>query len=79
LEYYQDPIAVGEVFQMKGPHDHEIQGPDAGEDKARKRLEEFVSHRFPEGVPPASSPTDEPKKTAEPIERGKKKKKGKNH
>jgi hypothetical protein len=35
---------------MKGPHDDDIKGPDPS-DKARARLEEFISQRLPEPSP----------------------------
>jgi hypothetical protein len=43
---------------MQGPMDDAIKRPEATQDKARKRLEEFIDQRYPGGVPPASSPVE---------------------
>ena len=47
--------------RMKGPMDEEIdsgQEKQEEEDKPRRRLEEFVGHRYPAGISPESSPAE---------------------
>jgi hypothetical protein len=44
---------------MKGPIDESINSGKKRDDKARKRLEEFIEQRYPGGLPPESSPLEE--------------------
>jgi hypothetical protein len=47
----------------RGPHDDEIEVNDSEEDKARRRLEEFLRQRVPNPDPekePDEDPTDVP-------------------
>ena len=43
----------------RGPHDDEIEGNDSEEDKARRRLEEFLRRRVP-NPDPAANPDEDP-------------------
>jgi hypothetical protein len=54
----------------RGPHDREIRGPDDDTDRAKKRRDEFLRERFPEGVPPTSEDSQED--TRKPADRGRK-------
>jgi hypothetical protein len=50
---------------MRGPMGDAIKRPEATQDKARKRLEEFIDQRYPGGVPPAGSPVEKQPPTSQ--------------
>ncbi len=61
----------------RGPHDEDIDRRSSeGEDHARKRQEEFLKRRFPEGIPPQSEEEQEEQREREKKESSKKQKGG---
>jgi hypothetical protein len=50
---------------MRGPHDDEIKGPDPDPDRARKRREQFLRERFPDGIPPTEDAYDKETREAD--------------
>ncbi len=61
----------------RGPHDEDIDRRGSeGEDHARKRQEEFLKRRFPEGIPPQPEEKQEEQDEREKKDSGKKPKGG---